>query len=428
MDANLAYTRHFDNKHPAAPRSRVSKGENPMQKSFTRRAAALVVGLAIVASACGDDKTTSDTKAPEGTTAGTTPAGGTEAMAGVKCEGGVTLAFIGAQSGANGNLGTNMVNGANIAIDEFNAANPDCQVTFDSQYDSQGDPAQAVPLADKIVNDAAIIGLIGPGFSGETKATMPKFEAATLPMITPGATNALLSTNGWTMFHRILANDDKQAPGVVNLIKNTIKGVKVGVIDDASDYGKGLADSVRSGLADLNTANAQIDPTAADYSAAITSMKDAGVDTIFYGGYYAEAAKLVKQLRDAGVTATFVSGDGSLDQGFIDNAGASADGAYLTATGAPSDISPEFQAAFNAKYGTDPALYSPEAYDCAKVFLAGIAAGNLDRASLAAFVSAYDAPGITKQISFSPTGEPNGDAVYYYIVKDGAIAAQGIVS
>ena len=193
---------------------------------------------------------------------------------GVKCSG-IKLAFIGALSGDNGNLGKNMVNGAKVAIDEFNATHPDCQVGFDTSYDSQGDPAQATPLASKIVNDASIVGLIGPGFSGESKATMPTFEAAGLPMITPGATNAKLSTNGWKMFHRILANDDKQAPGVVTLITGTIKGAKVGVIDDASDYGKGLADAVRAGLGAANVANAQIDPKAADFSAAIQAMKSA---------------------------------------------------------------------------------------------------------------------------------------------------------
>jgi branched-chain amino acid transport system substrate-binding protein len=256
---------------------------------------------------------------------------------------------------------------------------------------------------------------------------MPKFEAANLPMITPGATNAKLSTNGWKMFHRILANDDKQAPGVVTLIQNTVKATKVGVIDDASDYGKGLADAVRKGLGAADVANAQIDPKAADFSAAIGAMKTAGVDTVFYGGYYAEAAKLVKQMRDAGLTAKFVSGDGSLDKGFVDNAGASADGAYLTATGAPADVNADFQAAFNKAYGTDPALYSPEAYDCASVFLAGIAAGKVTRKDLADFVSAYDAPGITKQIKFDATGEPVGSAVYYSVVESGKIVAKGLI-
>ena len=399
-----------------------------MQKSSLRRLGAVFASAAILVAACGDDeKTESPATTSEATTA-TTGMGSETTMApeGVVCDG-VKLAFIGALSGDNGALGTNMINGAQIAIDEFNAANPDCQVEFDTSYDSQGDPAQATPLADQIVNDASIVGLIGPGFSGETKATMPKFEEANLAMITPGATNAALSTNGWDMFHRILANDDKQAPGVVKLISETLGATKVGVIDDASEYGKGLADSVRAGLGDLDVADAQIDPKAADFSAAIQVMKEAGVDTVFYSGYYAEAAKMVQQMRDAGLEATFVSGDGSLDVGFVDNAGPAAEGAYLTATGAPSDVNADFQAAFNAKYNTDPALYSPEAYDCAKVFLAAIAAGNTTREAIAEFINSYDAPGITKQIKFDETGEPEGDAVYYYLVEGGAIVAQGLI-
>jgi branched-chain amino acid transport system substrate-binding protein len=415
-----------------------------MQKSRMRRTGVALAGLALVLAACGsDDKESSSSSTPATTAAAasTTAAGGATTAAGstpssgsgiapiptgVKCDG-VTLAFLGALSGDNGNLGKNMVNGATIAIDEFNKANPDCQVKFDSNYDSQGDPAQATPLADTIVGKSDVIGLIGPGFSGETKAVMPKLEAAGLPMITPGATNAALSTNGWKMFHRILANDDKQAPGVASLIKDTVKGAKVGVIDDASEYGKGLADSVKKELGALMVKDAQIDPKAADYSAAVTAMTSADVDTVFYGGYYAEAAKLVSQLRDAGYEGAFVSGDGSLDTGFVNGAGEAAEGAYLTATGAPPDVNPEFQAAFKAKYSTDPALYSPEAYDCARVFLAGIAAGNVDKAKLAAFVTAYDEPGITKQIKFDATGEPSGSAVFYTLVEGGKLVSKGLI-
>ena len=387
-----------------------------------KKLAAAALGLLLVGAACGSSKkaaSTATTKAGSGTTAAA-------AAGGVKCAG-AKLAFLGALSGDNGNLGKNMINGAQIAIDAFNKANPDCQVAFDTSFDSQGDPAQATPLADKIVNDAKVIGLIGPGFSGESLATMPKFEAANLPMITPGATNAKLSTNGWKMFHRILANDDKQAPGVVTLIKTTVKATKVVVIDDASTYGKGLADSVRTGLAALKVGEATIDPKAADYSAAVTAVKSANADAVFYGGYYAEAAKLVQQLRDGGYKGTFVSGDGSLDEGFVKSAGSAAEGAYLTATGAPADVNPAFQAAFKAKFSTDPALYSPEAYDCAQVFLAGIKAGKTDRKSLAEFVSAYNAAGITKTIKFDATGEPAGEAVFYTVVTGGKLVAKGLI-
>ncbi len=345
----------------------------------------------------------------------------------LKCPKGISIAFMGALSGENGQLGQNMVDGASIAFEEWNKANKTCQVKFDKSTfkDSQGSPDQASPLAPAVVADKNVVGLIGPGFSGESKAVMPVFEAATLPMITPGATNAKLSTNGWKMFHRILANDDKQGPGIVKLMKKTAK--KVGVIDDASEYGKGLADTVRAGLGALKVSDTQIDPKSSDFSAAVNQMKAAGVDTVFYGGYYAEAAKLIKAMADAGVKAQFVAGDGVLDAKFIENAGASSEGALLTATGAPADVNKAFQDKFKAKFGKDPAIYSPEAYDCAQVFLAAIKAGKTNRKAIAAFVSAYDAPGITKQIKFTPEGEVAGDAVYAYQVTGGKLVPKGII-
>ncbi|MCU1503177.1 MAG: Extracellular ligand-binding receptor, partial [Ilumatobacteraceae bacterium] len=107
-----------------------------MQRTFVRRSGALAVGLALLATACGSDKKESSTAAPT-TVAGasTTAAGGSAGEiapmpTGVTCSG-VTLAFLGALSGDNGNLGKNMVNGATLAIDDFNKANPNCKVTFD---------------------------------------------------------------------------------------------------------------------------------------------------------------------------------------------------------------------------------------------------------------------------------------------------------
>ena len=420
-----------------------------MHKNRVRHVGALIAGGALAVAALGmaggTAAVSADSTMAPGTTASSTPAGGSSGSStpaggstaggstiapipsGVKCEAGLKLGFLGALSGDNGALGTNMVNGAQIAVDEWNAANPDCQLSIDAK-DSQGLEAQAAPLASTIVQDAKIIALIGPGFSGETKATMPTFDAAGLPMITPGATNAKLSQNGWKMFHRVLANDDKQAPGIVNLIKGVIKGTKVGVIDDGTEYGKGLADSVRGLLGDLKAADATITPGGSDFGDAVNAMKAANVDTVFFGGYYKDAGPLTKQLRDAGLTAKFVSGDGSLDPEYINAAGASGEGAYLTATGAPGDaVSQAFQDAFKAKYNTEPKLYSPESYDCARVFMAAIAAGKTTRADIAAFVATYDAPGLTKQIKFDETGEPAGDAVYYTVVEGGKLVGKGLI-
>ena len=158
-------------------------------------------------------------------------------------------------------------------------------------------------------------------------------------------------------------------------------------------------------------------------------MKAAGVDYIFYGGYYGQAGQLVKQLRAAGVTAVFVSGDGSLDQKFVDNAGArDAEGALITATGAPANINPDFQQKFNAEYKKDPGALR------ARVVRRGQRVPRRHRrrqAWIARPSSTSSRPttsrGSRKQIKFDAKGEVTGEAVYSYEVKGGKINGTGII-
>ncbi len=395
-----------------------------MKKSTLLRVSAIAVSLAFVTAACGSD---SDSSVTEDTVASeVTEDTAAAAVDGVTCEG-VSIAFFGALSGDAGNLGKNIRAGADLAVSEFNTANPGCQVGL-VDFDSQGDPAQAPALAQKAIDDAGILGIVGPAFSGESKAANPLFDAAGLAIITPSATNADLNDNNWKVFHRALAGDDKQGPAIATYIQKTLAAAKVGVIDDASEYGKGLADIVKTTLGDAVVASDSIDPKAADFSAAVSKMKEAAPDAIFYGGYYAEAGKLAKQLRDAGVTATLVFGDGVKDNGFIEAAGPAADGSIITCTCADGASNAEFAAAYTAKFpGETPQTYGAEAYDAAKAFLAAIAAGKTDRAGVLEFLGTYDAAGVTKQIKWDETGEVAGNAVYAYKVEAGAIAVIGLI-
>jgi branched-chain amino acid transport system substrate-binding protein len=151
-------------------------------------------------------------------------------------------------------------------------------------------------------------------------------------------------------------------------------------------------------------------------------MKDANPAVIFYGGYYGEAVKLSKQLRDAGVTATLVFGDGVKDQaGYADAAGPAAEGAIIACP--CKDGSAEFIAAWQKKYNNEvPGTYGAEYYDAANVFLNVIKAGAKDRAAVLAAVKSYDAAGITKQIKFGENGDATeASTVYIYKVSGGKI-------
>ena len=374
-----------------------------MKKSVLRVGASMLV-LSLVGVACG----------------------GSDDSSADACEGNSKIAFFGALTGEAGNLGINIKKGLDLAVAQHNEANPDAQIDVEA-YDSQGDPDQAPALADKAIADACVKGIVGPAFSGESAAVNAKFEEAGLPLITPSATNPALSTNGWDVFHRALAGDDKQGPGAASRIIADGK-TKVGVIDDNSEYGKGLADIVQTSLGDKAVELNSLDPEAADYSAVITAAKDAGVDAVFFGGYYAAAGKLAKQMADAGVTAQFYSGDGSKELGFIEAAGPAAESAIFTCTCAPFDANAEFLAAYREQFdGEDPATYAAEAYDAASVFIAAIKDGKTTRADILSFINSYDAAGVTKQLKWDETGEISGAAVYAYQVKDGAIVSLGLI-
>jgi branched-chain amino acid transport system substrate-binding protein len=365
--------------------------------------AATAAAASLIVAACGGSDSATDTTAP----------------AAKDCA--VSLALQFPQTGDAANLGAPMIKGAQLAVDEFNAANPDECVELKT-FDTQGDPAKAPGVAAAVIADASILGLIGPGFSGESKAALPAYEAAGLATVTGSATNAELQLNGWKVFHRILGNDSVQGPAIAKYIVDTLKPASVGIIDDASEYGKGLADTVKKAVGTGVKASDSIDPKASDFSAAVSKMKDANPAVIFYGGYYGEAVKLSKQLRDAGVTATLVFGDGVKDQaGYADAAGPAAEGAIIACP--CKDGSAEFIAAWQKKYNNEvPGTYGAEYYDAANVFLNVIKAGAKDRAAVLAAVKSYDAAGITKQIKFGENGDATeASTVYIYKVSGGKI-------
>lgn len=328
----------------------------------------------------------------------------------------VTLAMAGALTGPNAALGINIENGIKLAIKQHNDANPDCQVT-EKGFDTEGDPAKAPAVATQIINDTSIIGLIGPAFSGETKATGQAFHDAGLLSLTPSATNPALTTNGWTNFFRGLANDAVQGPSVGAYLANTAGFSKVCVVQDDSDYGVGLAEQITEGLGDAADADcaAKVKTGDKDFSATVQIIADAAPDAVFYAGYYAEAAPFVAQLRDGGVEATFVSADGTNDPQFVEQAGSAAKDALLSCPCGPAPD--DFATAYTDEFNQAPGTYSVEGYDLATILLLGIDSGITDRAGLIDWVKNYDGTGLARDYKWDSTGELASALIWIYKVQ-----------
>jgi branched-chain amino acid transport system substrate-binding protein len=334
----------------------------------------------------------------------------------------IAIGYFGALTGAAANLGINIRNGVELAVNQFNEENADCQVTLE-EYDSAGDPNQATGLATQAIGDDAVIGVVGPAFSGESDTAGPIFAEGGLPTISASATNPALSENGWDTFHRILGNDASQGPAAATYIGDVLGSQTVFVVDDASAYGAGLATIVEEDLGDAVVGTDTIQTGQTDFSATITAIRDSGAEAVFFGGYYAEAGLLVQQMRGAGVEATFVVADGVKDPGFIEAAGDAAEGTIITCPCLPPEEQQEFFSAFEEEFGTAPATYSAEAFDAANVMLEGILEGNTDRESLLEWINGYEGDGITKTIAFDEAGEVENISVWAYVVEGGEIVA-----
>jgi branched-chain amino acid transport system substrate-binding protein len=376
---------------------------------------AAAAASALVLSACGGD---------DGDGGGGTGGGGGSGDA-------VTIGFMGAQTGPSAQLGINISNGVELALEQHNAKSGVTQVKL-IKYDTQGEPAQATNQVKKAVTDK-IVALVGPAFSGESKTGVPILEEAGIPNISPSATAVALASNGWKTWHRVLANDDVQGPGVADFIAKTLSAKNVAVIDDQSEYGKGLADAVRGQLGKNGTkvaVNDSINPEESSYSSTINKVKPANVDAIFFGGYYAAAGKLVKQLRDSGVQGAFVSGDGSLDAEFVTGGGPAAEGALLSCTcssavGSTDPAVQKFATDYKAKFNADPATYSAEGFDAANAILQAIDAGKTSPEDINTYLDTIDFKGVSKQIKFTDTGELEGDLLFITEVKSGKLAFLG---
>ena len=381
---------------------------------------ALLAAGSLILAACGNDK--KDDNASDTTT--TAKSG---SSSGVKCSG-IALGFFGALTGDNASLGINERNGAKVALKAWNDDNKDCQVKL-VEFDSQGDQTQAPQLAQKAIQDTSVIGLIGPAFSGESKTGDPIFDQAGLATITPSATNIHLSENGWKVFHRGVGNDNTQGPAISNYLKNELNAKSIAVLDDKSEYGKGIADIVRKDFGAGVKVNDSFDDKTTEFSSTVNKVKAGNVDAVVFGGYYSQAGPLAKQLKEGGVTAQFIAPDGSNDDKFIEGAGTAAEGALLTAPSAPADKvegAAEFLTSYKEINGKDAALYSIEAFDIANVYLDCIKKGNTTREKIQTCLGTTEYKGLAKTYKWDAKGELAGAVtIYLYKVTGGKIVGVG---
>ena len=345
------------------------------------------------------------------------------------------IGFEGPLSGDNAQLGINEENAVALAVEQANASGNLGFKLVEVKSDDVGDPAKAPAAATTLQQDNAVLGVVGPSFSGATNAVAASYDAAHLTLISPSATNPTLTSKGYKSFHRVVPPDSLEGKEAGDWLATKAKSVFV--VDDLSDYGKGAADAVEQELKakGIKTTRQGVDAKTTDYSVISQKVKSSGAGALFYGGYDTQAAQFAKALKSAGFTGITMTGNGGKSSKFTEGAGAAGDGWYFSCGCLDATVAPQakaFNDAYQAKFNTPPSTYSPEAYDATNALIQAIktaaGSGTATRQSVWDAVNNINYTGITTTIKFQPNGEVEQQVINLYQQKNGKIGLLGDIS
>ena len=200
--------------------------------------------------------------------------------------------------------------------------------------EDQFDPKQAVLTAEKLVQEA-VWGVVGHFYSSSSVPASAVYHQAGIPLVTPTSTHPRLTSQGFDNVFRVSGRDDQQAVTAAEFVLAQLKPRRVAVIHDQTEYGRGLAETFTRALERRAPRRVVLTEIVSqgdkDFSAQVARLKAAAPDVVYFGGIFREAGHLVRQMRQGGMTAVFVSCDAVLDPEFIKLAGEdAATGIYLT--------------------------------------------------------------------------------------------------
>ena len=353
----------------------------------------------------------------------------------------VKIGHVGPISGSIAHLGKDNENAAKMAVEELNAKGVVIggkKVKLELMLeDDAGDPKQGTAVAQKLA-DMKVSGVIGHLNSGTSIPASKIYSAAGIPQISPSATNPAFTRSGYKTTFRVVADDVHLGGTLGRYAVSTLKGKSIAVIDDRTAYGQGVAEEFIKAVkkAGGNVVGQEFTTDkATDFMPILTTLKGKNPDVIFFGGMDAVAGPMMRQMKNLGIKAKFMGGDGICSSELAKLAGdGMADGQVVCAEaggveGAQKAGLDKFNADYKKKFNIDVQVFAPYVYDALNVMVAAmVKAGSSEPAKyLPVLAKTEGYKGVTGTISFDEKGDVKNGALTLYTYKGGKRDAIAVV-
>jgi branched-chain amino acid transport system substrate-binding protein len=347
----------------------------------------------------------------------------------------IKIGVAGPMTGGNAAFGAQIKQGSEQAVEDINKAGGILgqKITIEIG-DDRADPKEGVSVANKFVGDGVKF-VVGHFNSGVTIPASEVYQENGILEISPSATNPKVTDrNMWNIF-RVCGRDDQQGGVAGAIIAQKFKGKKIAFVHDKTTYGQGLAEEARKslnahGMKEVFFEGVNKDDK--DFTALVSKLKSVNPDLVYWGGLQDTGGLILRQMRDQGLKAPLMGGDGIADDEFASIAGPGAEGTLMTFSPDPRTNAKNKAIIdlFRKQRGFEPQAYTLYSYAIVQIYKqAAEAAKSLDSKKVAAVMhSGHVFHTVLGDVSFDKKGDVNGyivdgkskDRYVLYIWKKGA--------
>jgi branched-chain amino acid transport system substrate-binding protein len=337
----------------------------------------------------------------------------------------LSIATVGPMTAQYAAFGAQYKAGAELAVEDINAAGGLLGEKVKLEIgDDACDPKQAVAVANQLARKG-IRFIAGHFCSGSSIPASAVYAEEGMIQISPGSTNPKYTDERpGPGIMRVCGRDDQQGQFAGKYVASTYKDKAVAVVHDKSAYGKGLADETMKSMRAAGKKEKLYEAITAgekDYSALVSKLKAEKIDVVYFGGYHTEAGLIVRQMRDQGMKAQFISGDALVTKEFWQITGPAGEGTLMTFPPDPArdPANAAIVKRFKAK-GIEPEGYVLYTYAAVQVYAQAVAAArSTDNKKVIEAMQKGTFKTVLGDITFDAKGDPKTEGYIFYVWNNG---------